>query len=65
MSSRRALSIGVGSEGAGRGGVVVCASVLVSGRIVPVIAAWDWDCEEDGRGVCRGYLRRCGEMRVT
>lgn len=47
--------------------LVVFVVVAAVGRIVPVIAAWVWDAdwEEEGRGVCRGYLRRCGEMRVT
>lgn len=60
--------MGVGSEeGIGGGILVVSGLVLgfVVGLIVPVIAAWDCDWDEEGRGAWRGYLRRCGEMRVT
>jgi hypothetical protein len=48
---------------------MVGSSSVALGLMVPVMAAWDWDWdwdwEEDGRGAWRGYLRRCGEMRLT
>jgi hypothetical protein len=43
---------------------MVGSSSVALGLMVPVMAAWDWE-EEDGRGAWRGYLRRCGEMRLT
>lgn len=60
--------MGVGSEegiGGGIEGASGLAPVFAAGLIVPVIAAWDWDCDEEGRGAWRGYLRRWGEIRVT